>query len=192
MTRLCSVEGCGTRHYGNGYCARHRYRWLKHGDPLKTARPPNGELARWVEDVALRYEGDGCLLWPFRSEVKGYGLISVEGRKVVASRYICELAYGPPPTPAYEAAHSCGNGNRGCVSKWHLSWKTHKDNMADMVGHGTANRGERCNLSKLSERDVLAIRDLAGTESQTKTAVRFGVDQSTVSDIVRRKSWDWL
>jgi Autographiviridae endonuclease len=35
--RICSVNGCGGRHFGNGFCAKHNYRWNKHGDPLVTA-----------------------------------------------------------------------------------------------------------------------------------------------------------
>ena len=36
MTRhaaLCSVVGCGRRHYGHGYCRPHHARWRRHGDP---------------------------------------------------------------------------------------------------------------------------------------------------------------
>jgi hypothetical protein len=190
--RICSVEGCDNRHYGNGFCAKHRYRWQKHGDPLVTVRPANGELLRWIEDVALKYEGDECLPWPFRGNIQGYAKAQVEGRAVIASRYLCERVHGSPPTSAHVAAHSCGKGHLGCMAKRHLSWKTQKEKVADMVEHGTANRGERCNLSKLSECDVLTIRKLSGGPSQSDIASRFGIDQSTVSDIVRRKSWAWL
>jgi hypothetical protein len=35
--RVCSVDDCGGKHFGNGFCAKHNYRWNKHGDPLVTA-----------------------------------------------------------------------------------------------------------------------------------------------------------
>ena len=37
--------------------------------------------------------------------------------------------------------------------------------------------------------DVIAIRELRGKESQSATAARFGVDQTTVSAIQTRKTW---
>jgi hypothetical protein len=31
---ICTVENCGVRHYGRGFCNRHYQRWRTHGDPL--------------------------------------------------------------------------------------------------------------------------------------------------------------
>ena len=31
--RICSVEGCGKKHEGRGYCQRHLWRVRHHGDP---------------------------------------------------------------------------------------------------------------------------------------------------------------
>lgn len=36
--KICSVEDCERKHYGNGYCQLHHRRWRTNGDPLK-ARP---------------------------------------------------------------------------------------------------------------------------------------------------------
>jgi len=51
-------------------------------------------------------------------------------------------------------------------------------------------RGERSNLSKLRERDVLEIRRLhAGGLSQSVLAARFEVATGTIYHIVRGKTW---
>ena len=48
-----------------------------------------------------------------------------------AARLMCELFYGPPPTPLHEAGHVCED-NWLCVHPWHLTWETKKENMARM------------------------------------------------------------
>ncbi len=43
MTHLCSVEGCGSPHYGRSWCFLHYRRWLRHGDPTMLLRAKVGE-----------------------------------------------------------------------------------------------------------------------------------------------------
>lgn len=189
---LCIMPGCGKARFGHGYCNMHLYRLKTHGDPNKTLRPGKGVVRRWVEDVALKFESDNCLKWPFKAAVRGYGKFRLDGREVLASRYICERVNGSPPSPQHEAAHSCGKGHEGCVNKRHLSWKTPSENAADKIVHGTTSRGEQSALAKLTESDVLEIRRRVKTKSQRQVAFQFGIDPSTVSDIMRGKSWSWL
>jgi hypothetical protein len=147
---------------------------------------------RWVHEVALRHDGEGCLTWPFSDNGDGYGSLKVGGKTVRANRYICELAHGKPPTPEHEAAHSCGKGHEGCISPIHLGWKTHAENCADKLLHDTHNRGERHGLARLTEADVLQIMALKGVESQNKLAKRFGVTHGAIGEIHQGRNWSWL
>jgi DNA-binding transcriptional regulator YiaG len=79
-----------------------------------------------------------------------------------------------------------------CVNPKHLRWATPKENMADQYKHGTRVMGEKHPQSKLSEFDVREIRKAADSESQDEIAARFGVSRATVSDIINRRTWDWL
>jgi hypothetical protein len=187
--KTCSISNCGKAPHAKGYCSSHYDRLRKHGDPLGggTSR---GEPMRFVHEVALRHIGDECLIWPFGSD--GYGKLWVEGKVVGAYRYICELVNGPPPTPEHEAAHNCGKGHLGCISPGHLEWKTHAENEADKLEHGTHNRGERHGCAKLSEAAVLEILALKGVESQRNLAKRFMISQTTISYIHAGRSWAWL
>lgn len=74
----------------------------------------------------------------------------------------------------------------------HLSWKTHAENMADTLVHGTSTRGERHGYAKLTERDVREIVVLKGEMAQRVIGVRYGVSQSLVSLIHRGRAWGWL
>ncbi len=155
----------------------------------KRRRASHGALVRFINDVALPYTGNDCLLWPYAG-VKGYGVMNVDGRSQYVHRLICERIHGPPPTPQHEAAHGCGVTR--CCTQAHLSWKTHAENQADKVIHGTQCRGESHGRSKLTEDDVREIRRLSGSMRQKDIAARYGITSPNVFAIVHGKTWSWL
>jgi hypothetical protein len=194
--KACSINGCnGNAHYSAngkcGYCGKHYYRMRTHGDALG-GRTPDGEAIHYLTNVASKYEGDDCLLWPYGHGNNGRGLIRVDGLAMAPARYVCILVNGEPPSPHHDAAHECGRGTDGCISPRHLAWKTRSENLADRISHGTANRGERCGTAKLTEYDIRCILGLKGRASQEEIASAFGVHQSVISRICSRKSWGWL
>jgi hypothetical protein len=46
--------------------------------------------------------------------------------------------------------------------------------------------------NKLTKKQVVAIHSLRGTVSQKEIANRFGVAQSTICDLLKRRTWDWV
>lgn len=152
----------------------------------------NGEPQRFIEEVALTYDGDECLIWPFSRDESGYGQIARNGKPVHAHTIVCESAHGERPSAKHEVAHECGKGHEGCVSKGHLSWKTHVENEADKLVHGTINRGSRNGQAKLSETDVAEIIAARGSASQYALAKKFGVSQPMICAIHTGKRWSWL
>lgn len=188
---MCKIEGCGKPARVRGWCAAHYYRWKKHGHPLGGGTSP-GEPERFFRDVVMAYEGNDCIEWPFMCTGAGYAQITVEGQSVYVSRLICEEHRGPAPTSKHQAAHSCGRGDKGCVTKRHLDWKTPAGNQADRIVHGTHNRGERQGGSKLTESQVRQIRKLEGSMLQREIAERFGVSKGTIQNILARTTWGWL
>jgi len=101
--------------------------------------------------------------------------------------------------------HSCDNPS--CCNPKHLWAGTDDDNQKDSAKKNrTANgytrgfylkhpdrvvRGENIKSSKLTEQQVLSIRKIysAGGRSQQSIADEFGVDQTIISDVVRRVTW---
>jgi hypothetical protein len=146
----------------------------------------------YFQNVVLAYTGDECLIWPFARNADGRARIQHDGRYCTVSRIVCEFEHGAPPTPRHQAAHNCGNGHGGCVSRRHLAWKTTLENAADKVLHGTVSRGESHGMSKLSESQVFEVLSMKGHFSQRKIAARYGVDQGTIKAIHNGKTWGWL
>ena len=189
--RLCSIPDCGKTSKHRGWCGMHYSRWLRHGDPL-AGRAPRGELPRFYSEEVLTYTGDDCLIWPYSRNCYGYAVMRHQGRQRIVSRMVCAEENGPPPSQDYDAAHSCANGQGGCVARSHLRWTTAKGNSADRCLHGNTVRGDRHKQSKLTEDDVRKIRLLKGTDTQERIGMAFGVSQTVVGMIHRRVAWAWL
>lgn len=191
---LCSIPNCGKPVFRRNWCNAHYQRWRRHGEPLGGGRPRGDNLGSpflYYRVVVLTYVGDECLIWPF-SRSRGYGTIRHDGCDRYVHRLVCEEENGPPPSADSDAAHSCGRGKQGCVTKGHMSWKTRKGNEADKLSHGTIARGERNGHAKLTEAEVLEIRRLKGGMPQCRIAERFSVSEATISEIMNGKKWRWL
>lgn len=81
--------------------------------------------------------------------------------------------------------HSCDNPP--CVNPAHLSAGTHADNIKDCVSKRRRAR-RKPRAGKLSDDQVREIRQrYAAGERQYPLAAEYGVNQSTISDIVRGK-----
>lgn len=189
---VCSIPGCGKGgRQRRGLCSSHYQRMMRHGDP-HAGRVANGEPDRFLREEVLTYDGDECIFWPYAHDGHGYPRMNVDGKLVGVHRMVCKEVNGPPPGDDYDAAHSCGKGHLGCLTKRHLSWKTRSENFADKEDHGTVVRGEAVHNAKLTEDKVRAIRALQGKKTQKQIAAMFGITSSWVGMIHRRLAWAWM
>jgi hypothetical protein len=157
------------------------------------------------EDTAYRVGSDGSVwsrcprgkaekwrrLNPFANK-KGYLRVRFRDRKLrLLNRLVCAAFHGEPPTARHEAAHLDGGLANNAASN--LAWKTPTENAADMVLHGTVNRGEKNGQHKLTEISVREMREArrAG-KSQQALVEQFGVGQGEVSMVLSGKRWRWL
>lgn len=190
----CSVDGCDRVHDARGFCITHYGRWKKYGDPLIGSTAKGAPMA-FIRDVLLNTTSNACIAWPFGTRDDGRGIFHHNGWHGSASRAVCAIAHGPPPTPEHHAAHSCGKGHLGCVNPRHIRWATPKENMADQLIHGTRQdyknmaRGERVSTAKLTEDDVRQIRALKGIKKRIELARMFGIDPTQVWNIQTGRHW---
>jgi hypothetical protein len=150
---------------------------------VSTPTNPNGsKLMLWIRDVALVYQGDDCLPWPFARNPTGYAATGRRGKTIYIHRLICEEVNGPPPEPRYQAAHSCGKGHEGCVNPRHLSWKTPGENQAEGPNHPRY---------KLTPQIATAIRHLKDRMKPHEIAECFGVTEATVRKVQAGQTWKY-
>lgn len=133
----------------------------------------------WIHSVALAYESDKCLMWPFSLRGNYPALIGTYGHI-----YLCELVNGPKPR-GMETEHTCGVS--ACMNKRHLQWATHADNCKRRTEHGTQLIGEKHNMVKLSEYEVRYIR--SSPDKGVDIAEAFCVSTALISLIRNRKIW---
>ena len=137
-------------------------------------------------DKLLQVDTEECLIWPGYVAPDGYGkLRDPETGGQYAHRYALIHTKGPG-ADGLEACHNPHCVSRACVNPRHLRWDTTIANQLDRHTSGTMK-------STLSASDVQEIRRCIGSgELQHVIARRYGVNQSTISDIKRKKLWAWL
>lgn len=132
----------------------------------------------------------GCWIWSGAKNQEGYGSISVNGKSVRAHRAFYNKFVGPIPD-GMQVCHRCDVS--GCVNPSHLFVGTNKDNAddRDMKGRNRPVYGERHSKSKLTERQVEEIKHLFFVDrvSYKRLGARFGVDWSSIRDIIKGKNW---
>jgi hypothetical protein len=190
--RICSIDNCyKPAAKGRRICEMHRSRKRSGKNMLDPHQTVKGSGASWIE-THKGHAGDDCLAWPFGVSSNGYGSVNFHGKATTASRAMCIAAHGEPTARGMDAAHSCGNGHNGCVNPNHLRWATRAENIADMIDHGTANRGEIHGRAKLSETQAREIMALKGKMLQKEIAKMFGVSRANISFVHSKNSWGHL
>lgn len=200
-----------SRQYCSQSCSTHAHLTEMQAGQGKIARKRRPPGDRFWEKVR---KGDACWLWQGCTDPNGYGRFNTggRGRSVTASRMAYELTNGPVPDGLF-VCHACDNPR--CVRPDHLFLGTQAINMRDMLvkgrganktkpesfargsRHGSVTRPERLRRAdshphaKLTSADVVAMRAAyaAGGVTQMELASQYGIHQTVVSDIVRRRSW---
>ena len=137
--------------------------------------------SRFFDKVSI-ISPDGCWLWTAYKTSEGYGHITDEnGDQVLAHRVSWEMVNGSIPAGIL-VLHSCDTPS--CVNPRHLFLGTDSDNVADRcskgrTSHASRNRGELNGSSKLTNKQVQAIREIS--LPQKDIAFMFNISTSCVS-----------
>ena len=149
-----------------------------------------------VDGVVRRCQGFRCrrahrVLVPF-IRPNGYAQVILyrDGRRQrFGVHQLVALAFlGPKPSLQHQVAHLDGQRLNNHVSN--LAWLLPIENDAHKDLHGTRLRGSQIHGAKLTEAQVVLIRQaLAVGIRQCALAQTYGVSDSTVSLIARGKTW---
>lgn len=127
-----------------------------------------------------RRSDDECWPWTGSAMVKGYGVLSVEGRQIGTHRISWELYNGPIPSGML-VCHHCDNPP--CVNPAHLFLGTYSDNAKDKSVKGR-NPGNRTNRGgqqfALTGLEAEALSLLANGMTQRDVARHFGISPAAV------------
>lgn len=185
--RVCTINGCTTKSIVRGWCPKHYGRWYRNGDPTKTIY--NIKLVTWEYLLSCSKINNktGCIEWQKGRQSGGYGNIRFRGNDWSAHRVSWVLNDGEIPKDLH-VCHTCDNPP--CINPDHLFLGTMTDNLADAASKGRMPRGEKHHEAKLTEKDVIAIREMGGL--RTEIAKKFNVCPSNITAIKKRRSWAWL
>lgn len=129
---------------------------------------------------------DECWEWQAFCNEQGYGYFRHRGENRIAHRLAYQLASRSSPE---WVLHHCDNPS--CVNPAHLYDGDHADNTADMVARDRAARGEDNGDARLTEPQVVEIRErYAAGATQADLADEYGVTQPAVGLIVRCDTWE--
>lgn len=122
-----------------------------------------------------------------------------DGVGTTVPRLVYKLAIGDVPSGMY-VIRTCKNHR--CVRQIHLRLATNDERIAALRNSsptGKRNgmnlypdrrpRGERHGCAKLTESEVRAIRELCKTTMLKDIALRFRISETTIRDIVKRRTW---
>ena len=128
-----------------------------------------------------------CWEWTAYKMSRGYGVITVDSKTVLAHRMSWILTYGHiPQGEGYHGTcvlHKCDNP--ACVNPNHLFLGTVHDNNNDKVQKGRSRTGP----TKFTWEDIDNIRDAYPKQSQHALAKLYNVTQTAICKIVNNKTW---
>ena len=137
-----------------------------------------------------------CWIWT-HTIVGGYGDFYCNSKHIRTHRIAYELSHGEIPHDGSPhgicACHSCDN--RACVNPQHIFLGTNLDNVRDKQLKGRAIsvgvKGEKHWNANLTEEKVKEIRNkyVKGVSKIKKLAVEYGVNATSIYNIVERITW---
>ena len=140
----------------------------------RTSKFLPGHHKQRADPFAGRYvvNEHGCWVWQGYCLPGGYGQVTYRRQSWLAHRLSYFRHYGELPEGDLQIHHRCAN--RACINPDHLEAATPIEN-------------RRAARTKLDPDKAKQIRELGGTLSQGEIAERFGVDRTTVGQVLRGK-----
>lgn len=141
-------------------------------------------------------DGNGCWIWQGAVSDKGYGSLTLNGKRKQVHRHAKELRIGRKLLRTEILRHTCDMP--ACINPKHLLIGTHLDNVHDCIKKGRfknppLHKGEEQHSAKLTEQDVKYIRRThRKIHSVNFLAKKFNVSRKSITNAAVRRTWAWL
>lgn len=149
------------------------------------------DYKKYLEDNSEKIPIVGCWLWKKSQTSFGHGMATRKdtGCTGLAHRESYKEFVGTIPDNM-QVNHICNNPT--CINPSHLYLGTQKQNMLDVSANNRwpDRKGENCYTSKLTKEDVEYIRNYpVSYVSKTSLAKQFNISKTTITDIIKGRSW---
>jgi hypothetical protein len=128
----CDFPGCDRGHYGKGLCEGHYTQHIRKGQPLAPLGTAKGDLAKHFY-ATVDTETDECIEWPYVKSGFGYGMVTLDGRRLGTHVAAWKRKNGEVPE-GHQINHHCDNPC--CYNPKHLYAGTQAENIQDQVTRG--------------------------------------------------------
>lgn len=164
---------------------------VKHPDFPEYFVRDDGFVERAVDSQKHPKAGDMLKGRVLVSGYRQFKLVHRDGtqRLVRANRLVTEAFHGPAPSIGHHSAHR--DGDRLNNTPGNLYWATPSQNKQDSIRHGTAARGEKIGIAKLTFEQVAAIRNRFDGKrgSLTKICKEFGLSRANARRVLDAQTW---
>lgn len=133
--------------------------------------------------------GDECIEWTGAKSSNGYGIITVQGKQILASRYVKARTDNIDIPHRYVVCrHTCDNPP--CINPNHLIWGTMKSNSEDALERGRTARGSKLPQAKMDDDLVREARlFFLACRSLKKTRERYGLTINACRQMLLGDTW---
>jgi hypothetical protein len=159
---------------------------------------------RFWSKANLTANPERCWEWNAAKSKEGYGRFSLNYKEKYMAHRLAFVLHHKKPINKLLVCHTCDNPS--CINPSHLFLGTHLDNFKDMKEKGRSCKGNRSRnylypekrqkgesngSSKLKEHQIIEIRNKYDNEnmSSKEIANQYGVHETTINNIVKRKKW---
>lgn len=132
---------------------------------------------------------NGCKIWPYTLNDKGYGKISFKNKTYEVHRVLYRCIHGEIKK-GLVVRHLCNN--KACVNIGHLDLGSAKDNAQDAMKAGTYKVGEKHHAAKLTIEQVQFIRNNEMHIGTSALGRKYNVSHKTIERIKKMLTWKHL
>jgi len=189
-------------------CRKYQYRndgerYLPRFCSMECRKFENFSYEQKIEVIRKSYEKDvvrkeGCWDWKGTNHEDGYAKLSISYKIGIQSGHGASYMIHKGKIPqGMVVRHKCFN--RVCTNPDHLEIGTPKENIRDTVDAGRGARGNKNNKAKLTDENVLEIRETLKNivfgekiSKYKELAKKYCVNFNTIQEINNRRAWKHL